>query len=195
MKEVPAWLALLSGMSLLSGVLGSVVTLAVTGLVFLVRRPKLRMTFTAVQRGCVVDTPSQGGQQRALRIFVENRGWTTAHNVNVSAIELAFYPQVGTPSGLVDEVLEFHLALSDVTRFDLAQGAHRWVDVVFADDLGQGVTLRLGFLVRPLRLTLLNFGQRGSYSFEVIATGDNASAKRQRINFHWDGSLRGLRIT
>jgi hypothetical protein len=186
--ETPAWL------SLLSGIMGSAFTLLVTGFVFWLRRPRLRLIFSAVHRGCLIDTPSQGGQQRALRIFVENRSWTTAHNVNVSAIELAFYPQIGAPSGLVDEVLEFHLALSDATRFDLAQGAHRWVDVVFADDLGQGVSLRFGFVVQPLRLTLLNFGNRGSYSFEVIATSDNGNAKRDRINFHWDGSLRGLVI-
>jgi hypothetical protein len=73
--------------------------------------------------------------------------------------------------------------LAGRTTFDLAQGAHRWVDVVFADDGGQGVkALRFGFPPRqtPLRLGLLGFGNRGSYSFRVIATAENASAVKKR---------------
>jgi hypothetical protein len=86
--------------------------------------------------------------------------------------------------------------LAGRTTFDLAQGAHRWVDVVFADDGGQGVkALRFGFPPRtPLRLGLLGFGNRGSYSFRVIATAENASAVKKRINWDWDGSLHGLKI-
>jgi hypothetical protein len=39
--------------------------------------------------------PRRMRQQRVLRVLVENRGWTSAHNVCVSAIELSFYPIEG----------------------------------------------------------------------------------------------------
>jgi len=185
----------LGWLPLLSGVLGSALTLIATALVFWIRRPRLLLSFTARTRGCVVETPSLGGRQRVLRILVENCGWTSAHNVNVSAIKLKFYPLRGSPSVLADEVLEFSLALQNRSVFDLAPGAHRWVDVVYADDFGQGVNLRFGFAGHtPLRLNLLGFGKRGSYTFSVIATAENANATKKRISWYWDGSLRGLKI-
>jgi hypothetical protein len=185
----------LGGLPLLSGALGSALTLIVTALVFWMRRPRLLLSFTARTRGCVVDTPSLGGRQRVLRILVENHGWTSAHKVNVSAIKLKFYPLRGSPSVLADEVLEFSLALQNRSVFDLAPGAHRWVDVAYADDLGQDINLRFGFAGHtPLRLNLLGFGKRGSYIFSVIATAENANATKKRISWHWDGSLRGLTI-
>jgi hypothetical protein len=185
----------LGWLPLLSGVLGSALTLIATALVFWIWRPRLLLSFTARTRGCVVDTPSLGGRQRVLRILVENCGWTSAHKVTVSAIKLKFYPLQGSPSVLADDVLEFSLALQNRSVFDLAPGAHRWVDVVYADDLGPDVNLRFGFAGHtPLRLNLLGFGKRGSYTFSVIATAENASATKTRISWHWDGSLRGLTI-
>jgi hypothetical protein len=175
--------------------LGSALTLIVTALLFWIRRPRLLLSFAAKTRGCVVDTPSLGGRQRVLRILVENCGWTTAHKVSVSATKLKFYPLQGAPSALVDEVLEFCVALQNRSVFDLAPGAHRWVDVAYADDFGQAVNLRFGFAgMTPLRLSLLGFGKSGSYSFRIIATADNASATKKRICWYWDGSLRGLTI-
>jgi len=180
---------------MLSGVLGSALTLIVTGLYLWIRRPRLLLSFTPHTRGCVVETPSLGGRQRVLRILVENCGWTSAHKINVSATKLKYYPLQGSPSVLADEVLEFSLALQNRSVFDLAPGAHRWVDVVYADDLGQDVDLRFGFAGHtPLRLSLLGFGKPGSYTFSVIATAENASATKKRISWRWDGSLHGLTI-
>lgn len=186
------------------GLVGALVTLLASGAIYLIWRPRLRVFFSEATRGCAVDTPAWGkdqsgnvinGQQRVLRVFVENRGWTTAHNVNVSATELTFFPVSGSPSMLVDEVLEFHLALSDRSMFDLAPGAHRWVDIAYADDFGRPVELRFGFAAAPpARLSLLGFGGTGRYSFALLATADNAGAETRRIDWHWDGSRAGLRI-
>jgi hypothetical protein len=95
---------------LLYAMSGAALALIAQALVFLVRQPRLYLSFAPRARGCVVDTPFDGGRQRVLRILVENWGWTTAHNVNVSAIKLTFYPMTSTPSVLADEVLEFDLA-------------------------------------------------------------------------------------
>jgi hypothetical protein len=180
----------------LGGFVGALGALAVNGLVWFYLRPKLKMSFTAMTRGCIIDTPSQGGRQRALRIFIENHGWKTAHQVSVSATHIEFYPsEQGNPAVLADDVLQLQLALTaDRTIFDLPSGAYRWIDVVFADDMGQGATLRFGFSVQPLRLPEQGFGGRGSYSMEVTATSEDASAGTTKISWHWDGTLKGLYI-
>jgi hypothetical protein len=115
--NTPVWLSVLLGM------VGSALTIGVGGIVWFIRRPRLHLLFTADVRGCRVDTPSNVGQQRVLRLFVKNRGWTAAHNVNVCAVKLEYYPQTGGRSEQADEVLDYHLALSDRTVFDLASGA------------------------------------------------------------------------
>ena len=68
-------------------------------------------------------------------MHVENYGLTTAHNVCVASTRLELYPTSGHPQALADEVLEIDLALVDRSVFDLPSRAHRWVDIVYVDEL------------------------------------------------------------
>jgi len=185
----------------LAGVIGAVATLSVTWLASYLRRPKLALSFAAAERGCIVDTPCERqpdgakGTQRALRLRVKNEGWTVAHDVNIAATELVFQPEAKPTNITPDEVLEFRLALSDRTVFDLPSGAYRWLDVVFVDDFGaKDVQIRLAFDPLPARLTLLGFGQAGIYSALALATAEDASPTSLRIAWTWDGTLSGLQI-
>jgi hypothetical protein len=57
--------------------------------------------------------------------------------------------------------------------------------------------MRFGFLGNlPARLESKGFGRlQGSYSVDVIATSENTGARKKHIEWHWDGTLEGLRIT
>jgi hypothetical protein len=181
-------------MAILSGVFGSALTLIVGTLVFLARRPRLMAFFASRTRGCVVDTPSAVGQQRTLRVLVENWGWTSAHDVVVSVWRIAFYPPNGVCATVADEVLELRLALTERTAFDLPPGGRRWVDVAYADEAGGDNALRFGFPTVPMRINQLGFGGVGYYSFKVVITAHNASAVPIQINWSWNGTRQGLSI-
>lgn len=184
--QLPIWVPLLAGIA------GALLTLCVQGLVWLWRRPQLALSWNA--HGCEITTPTAGGQQRVLRLFIKNDGRTAAHNVNVSVIELSHWDlgAAAETAIAVDEVLDLHLGMSDRTVFDLAPGAHHWVDLAFVDDIGRGPSFRFGFIKEPMRLALQGFGSQGNYSASVIATAENAKAKTLRVNWEWDGTLEGL---
>src|SRR6266849_2554162 len=104
------WLTAFSG-----GLAGAVLTQFVSLFIWWLRRPKLCLTFAESQRGCNVvtqarHTPRVHGQQRWLRIHVQNKGWATAYEVNVSATELVFYGESGPPQVFAEEVLDLRLA-------------------------------------------------------------------------------------
>jgi hypothetical protein len=92
-----------------------------------------------------------------------------------------------------EEVLEFQLALSERTVFDLPPGAHRFIDVFFVEDFGFGVTNRFAFAQVTLRFSFLEFG-KGRYSVRVVATAQNAWPKKEQVNWNWDGTLAGQNI-
>jgi len=169
---------------------------------YLVSRPRLHLAFASKERGCVVDTPAGAGNvttatQRWLKIRVENRGWTAAHQVNVSAAEISFQSKGARAQLYTEEVLDFPLALGEGrTTFDLAPGAHRFVAVFLADQqLGQAATARFAFTQTPRRFQQLGIGDVGAYSVPVIATAHNATARKRLSNWDWDGTVAGLRIT
>jgi hypothetical protein len=193
-----SWLTALSG-----GLAGAVLTQMASLLLWWVRRPRIRLTFAEGQTGCSVVTPARltphvHGKQRWLRIHVQNRGWTTAHQVNVSATEIVFYGKSGPTLFFGEEVLDLRLANVEPPRsiFDLAPGQHRFVDFFAVEDLedGKGANPFFEMHNRPDRLGLLPF-DIGSYSAYIIATAEDATARKLRINFEWqERSVDGLVI-
>jgi hypothetical protein len=196
-SETQLWLTAVTG-----GLAGALCTQLITLIVYLVSRPRLHLAFAATERGCVVDTPAGAGnvtnaRQRWLKIRVENRGWIAAHQVNVSAAEISFEGRNAPVQIFAEEVIDFPLALGEGrSTFDLAPGAHRFVAVFLAEEqLGRGATARFAFVQTPLRFQQLRIGSDGAYSVRIIATARNASAKTGRINWDWNGTIAGLRIT
>ena len=191
------WLLVLSG-----GLAGALFTQAINWLVYIVRCPRLGITSSPDERGCVVETPATllrsgttiNGRQRYLRICMKNRGWTAALGVNVSATTIEYSVQnSGAQLVFAEEVLELHLALSDRTEFALPRGAHRFVDVLCVEEFGSGPDIRFAFAQIPSRFSLLGFA-RGQYCLGVIATAQNTRPKKQSIFWNWDGTFDGLHI-
>jgi hypothetical protein len=190
-----AWLVALSG-----GLAGAVLTqLSTQGLAWW-RRPKLRISFSVNEPGCVVDTPAdftdkQGvtkrGQQRVLRVRVSNDGRTTARRAGVAVIEIMFHPSAGGAQIVTDDVLDLGLAIRGDTQFELPPGTHRFVDLFFVDELAGQVAGRFAFTT-PLRFLPLGLGTPGSYSMRVMAMCDDRKAVKQRADWQWDGSREGL---
>jgi hypothetical protein len=192
-SETQLWLIAFTG-----GLAGALFTQLIALIVYLVSRPRLHLVFASTERGCVVDTPAGANStQRWLKIRVENRGWIAAHQVNVSAAEISLQGKGVPPQLYTEEVLDFPLALGEGrTTFDLAPGAHRFVAVFLADQhLSQAATARFAFTQTPRRFQQLGIGGVGVYSVWVIATAHNATARKRRINWDWNGTVAGLRIT
>ena len=184
------------------GLAGALLTQLIALVAYLVSRPRLHLVFASTERGCVVDTPAGAGNvttatQRWLKTRVENRGWTAAHQVNVSAAEISFQGRNVPPEIYTEEVLDFPLAFGEGrSTFDLAPGAHRFVCVFLANQqLGQAATAQFAFIETPRRFQQLGIGGVGAYSVWVIATAHNATAKKRRINWDWNGTVTGLLIT
>ena len=179
------------------GLAGALFTQLIALVAYLVRRPRLHLVFSSMERGCVVDTPAgASARQRWLKIRVENRGWTAAHEVNVSATEISFEARTAPVQIYAEEVLDFPLALGGGrSTFDLAPGGHRFVAVFFAQDSVQVSKAQFAFPPNqtPLRFNQLGIGDVGAYSVWVIATAHNATARKRRINWDWNGTVDGLR--
>jgi hypothetical protein len=166
------------------------------------RQPILRVVFNKDDRGCALDTPAelhtQGGnvvpgQQRYLRIRINNEGRSTAHGVSLCVTEITFYPVVGGASTFDEEVLELPVALSTRVSLDLARDGYRYFDLFCTEDFGNGVQFRFAFMNRPGRLYLRQYGH-GSYSAKVLASSNNSPSKPATVSWHWDGTLAGLHI-
>jgi hypothetical protein len=127
---------------------GGLAGAAFTQLVNWWRQPVLRIVFAASDRGCALDTPAAirdesgniiaQGQQRNLRVRVDNEGRSTAHGVNLCVTEITFYPSAGTADIFDEEVLDLSLSLSDRTvAFDLGRGAPVTLTYFAAKILGE----------------------------------------------------------
>ena len=194
---------------LFSGVFGAILTLGAQGIIAWWRSPILRLLFDETEDGCRVSTPAWQTQDQAsgqaveiveqvyLRLKVTNRGRTFAKNVNVCITEIGFADD-DSPSA--EEVLDLGVALMPDSRgiFNLASKGHRFVDLVYCDHH------RLQFAVQTKPLLLVRLEQRlpeviartGSCVFEtlVFVSAENAASVRALCRWHWDGTLKGLRI-
>jgi hypothetical protein len=134
-------------------------------------------------------------QQVYLRLRIENRGLTFAKNVSVYVTRIEYAPQQGGAQNVFDEeVLSYGLAPTGETVFNLAAGAHRYVDLVHTQEsLGQ---LRLHFDFKnggPIRLMERGF-REGNYWYTVFVAAENAASASAEASWSWDGTLDGLRI-
>ena len=74
------------------------------------------MVFREGDRGCASDTPAAQlddngnviatGQQRYLRIRINNEGCSAAHGVNLCITEISFYPVIGNANVFDASVLK-----------------------------------------------------------------------------------------
>src|SRR5262245_44460503 len=156
--ESAGWLTLLGT----SGLLGFILRPAIERTFTRFFRPRLVIEFPGGDPGCEVPTPVEGTTeptQNHLRIRLRNRGRTTAQKVAIYGADLRHWIDAGTGDPdfeFREEVLDLHLALSDVAEFRLAPGAHRFVDlchVVRGDS-----QICWDFVQKPLRLYNRKFG-------------------------------------
>jgi hypothetical protein len=188
-----------------------------------VRRPTLALAFSDNVPGCEIETPAfllnaqkiivADGEQRYLRLRIANTGRIAAQNVNISLTNVSYtVPGAGNVE-FAEEVFDLKLSLTDdKTVFNLAAGAHRFVDLVHTATYTArpvsgptvGVTIPqplagcqavydFDFLQSPLRLQNRGFS-RGRYLATIFASADNAASLAQQISWSWDETLRGVRI-
>ncbi|TYO66992.1 hypothetical protein FXV83_08465 [Bradyrhizobium hipponense] len=164
------------------------------------RKPTLRIRFSADAEGCIADTPTAdsqtgkiNGQQRYLRLRVENIGRTAAQRVSVCMTHVDYRSPSGPQERFAREVIELKFAMGSGTVKDIGARSHRFVDVFGVADAG-GIHCVLGVEMMPLALATVLIGP-GDYSLKVIATADNADSVEARISWRWSGTVDDLEIT
>jgi hypothetical protein len=211
------WLSALTG-----GLAGAFLTLVGQSVKAWWNRPILSATFREGEPGCEVETPASlenratgaiiaKGQQRYLRLRIENRGSSFAKHVSVCVTRISYTAAGAGAASFAEEVFDLKLALTpDRAVFNLAAGGHRFIDLVHTSvytpiqggpmlppeclpQTGCQARRDFDFLTSPARLEDLGFA-RGRYSAEIFVSAANAASFRNEFEFSWDGSLNGLRI-
>jgi len=164
------------------------------------RKPTLRIRFSADAKGCIADTPTAdpntgtiNGKQRYLRLRIENIGRTSAQQVSACMTHVDYRSKSGQHDIFAREVIELKFAMSQQTAKNIGSRAHRFVDVFGVADAG-GVHSGLGVKMLPLALSKILTGP-GEYSLKVIVTADNADSVEVRISWCWSGTVDDLEIT
>ena len=146
--------------ALTGGLAGSIITLIVQGFLRYWKRPILEIGQD--DEGCNVRTqaflidlagkPLKDVQdkllvceQRYLRLKVTNKGKTYAKNVSACVTRITYRSdRAGAQAILKNEVFDLKLALtSDRAVFDVAAGAHRYIDLVHCQENGQENRVRI----------------------------------------------------
>jgi len=191
------------------GVAGALLTQGVTIFLGWWRKPVLKIIFAANEPGCVVDTPAvqlgsdrtiaAHGNQRYVRVKLQNIGRSTANGVIVSIQHITFYPtNTGQPSVFAEEVFDLSVSLSQLsTPFDLGCGAYRFLDLFCSEQFGSGpVTTRFSVRNPTGRHPQLfvGGGDAGSYAVRLFASSNQSDSVSATLQWHWDGALHGLTI-
>jgi hypothetical protein len=144
--------------------------------------------------------PRRGATQY-LRIKIENRGMTFAQNVSVCVTEITCAVAGSGTTKFEEEVFDLYLANSAQTDcvFNLAAGAHRFVDLVHAAneenaDAPAELAFDFGKAAHRLQALKPNVGQRANYKAKVFASAENASSITQEFSWAFAGTLDSLTI-
>jgi hypothetical protein len=176
------------------GLAGAILTQLIQPLVSMYWRPRLRVVFSTSEPGCEVETPVVAGTatQRYLRLKVLNTGRSSADDVVVSVIRIAFRPPGGASLPFREEVLDLKRALTGESPFRIPRDGYQFTDVFLISRDATGV-LRFGFdfARNPVRLQTFGFGP-GDYSAELFLSANGALSRRVEIKWKWDGSFQGL---
>jgi hypothetical protein len=212
------WISALTG-----GFAGAVLTQVVQWFLGWWRRPILELSFSEDTSGCVVETPGhltrRHGDQtiivatsryRYLRLRIRNRGVSSARNVNVCVTRISYSAPGAGDNEFAEEVFDLRLGMRGDTVFNLAAGAHQFMDLVYtavhtrvasADTAiqipqppaGCDAVYWFDFKQSPDRLIERGF-LRGRYSASVFASAENAESIQTTIRWRWNGALNELNI-
>lgn len=178
-------------------------------------RPILSMVFSN-DAGCVV--PARGwmfdqksgkpildqsgahrqGATRYLRIKIENRGLTFAQNVSVYVTKLTCDAAGSGTTTFEEEVFDLSVANSALERktFNLAAGAHQFIDLVHTEDTNPGGHMVFDFGKAAHRLEDLKpkVDRSATYTARVFASAENAGSVTREVRWECGTSLDSLKI-
>jgi hypothetical protein len=145
--------------------------------------------------------PRRGATQY-LRIKIENRGKTFAQNVSVCVTEITCAVAGSGTTKFEEEVFDLYLANSAQQQsvFNLAAGAHRFVDLVHAAANEENAAPRselvfdFGKAAHRLQALKSNTGQQASYKAKVFAPAENATSITADFSWAFAGTLDSLKI-
>ena len=137
------------------------------------------------------------GALQYLRLKVKNKGCTFAQNVSLCVTEVT-YSVAGTGmKKFEEEVFPLYLANSVQATpvFNLAAGAHCFVDLVNAEraDQNGSVELRFSFGVAAHRLQALKPGP-GKYKVKVFASAENATSISREFGWVFGSTVESLQV-
>jgi hypothetical protein len=190
---------------LLSGLAGSIITVTVQYLRDWVIQPSLRVTAHADVGGCVVQTPAfdkktlqNVGDQRYLRLRIDNDGRTTAKNVCVSIVKITRQIPGSGQESFDEEVMDltypFARGGESVTRVDMPPKTHRFINLCHTIKMRSGEQEFLFDVeVLPIRMKAMYDNSAADFQIELMIAADNIITGRvDTVSVRYRGTWESL---
>jgi hypothetical protein len=190
---------------LLSGLAGSIITVTVQYLRDWLIQPSLKVTAHAGVGGCVVQTPAfdkktlqHSGDQRYLRLRIDNDGRTTAKNVCISIIKIMRQTPGSGQESFDEEVMDltypFARGGESVTTVDMPPKTHRFINLCHTTKmLGGGQEFLFDVEVLPIRMKAMYGNSAADFRIELMIAADNVMGGRVgAVSVRYGGTLESL---